>query len=39
MAKEIKNAAKTPTYQSAYHGEQSSNPLTRLLHANVNIKM
>lgn len=31
MAKEIKNAAKTPTYQSAYHGEQSSNPLTRLL--------
>ena len=31
MAKESKNAAKTPTYQSAYHGEQSSNPLTRLL--------
>ena len=31
MAKETKNAAKTPTYQSAYHGEQSSNPLTRLL--------
>ena len=31
MATETKNAAKTPTYQSAYHGEQSSNPLTRLL--------
>ena len=31
MAKETKNAAKTPTYQTAYHGEQSSNPLTRLL--------
>ena len=31
MATESKNAAKTPTYQSAYHGEQSSNPLTRLL--------
>lgn len=31
MAKESKNAAKTPTYQSAYHGEQSGNPLTRLL--------
>lgn len=31
MAKESKNAAKTPTYQTAYHGEQSNNPLTRLL--------
>ncbi len=30
MATESKSVAKTPTYQTAYHGEQSSNLLTRL---------
>ena len=31
MATGVKNVAKTPAYQTAYHGENSSNPLTRLL--------